>query len=235
MSKQLVWDAPTRLFHGLFAAGFIAASLIALLLDDDSKLFPYHAIIGLAITLMVCLRVVWGIVGSKYSRFTNFAFGPEAVARYLKGAIFGGARRYIGHNPGSAYATFAMLALMLGLAFTGIMIGQGVERLKEVHEVLAYVMVGVVSAHVLGVVLHMIRHRENIATSMIYGRKVAEPGDGIRSSHPILAGVFLAVIGAWSIGLMQNFDPATRRIRVPVFGTSLQIGDAENNAKVDSD
>ena len=228
MSKNLVWDIPTRLFHGVFAAGFITAAVISLVLDEDSPLFPYHAIIGLAITLMVCLRIVWGLVGSRYARFSNFTFGPAEVIQYMKATLFGGGKRYLGHNPGSAYAIFAMLALMIGLAGTGIMMGQGSESVKEIHEVLAYVMVGVVIAHVLGVLLHLIRHRENIVASMIHGRKDADPAEGIRSSHPALAVAFLAVVGAWSFGLVRNFDVNTQTTRLPVFGTSLQIGEVEN-------
>ena len=51
MRRTLVWDLPTRLFHGLFAGGFIAAAVIALGQSDDSPLFPYHGIIGLALGL----------------------------------------------------------------------------------------------------------------------------------------------------------------------------------------
>lgn len=228
MFKNLVWDLPIRLFHWLFAAGFILAAAIALLLDDDSPLFPYHAIIGLAITLMVCMRIVWGVVGSRYARFSSFAYGLVAVAQYLKGVMFGGARKYIGHNPGSAYAIFAMFALMIGLAVTGIMMGQGNESVKEAHEVLAYTMAGVVVAHVLGVILHTIRHRENIVASMIHGRKDIHSAEGIRSSHPAAAAVFLILSGIWLFGLVRNFDPATQTTQLPILGTVLQIGELEH-------
>lgn len=229
VSKNLVWDLPTRLFHWLFAAGFTVAAVTALLPDDDSPLFPYHALIGLTITLMVSLRVVWGIIGSRYARFASFAFGPAAVAQYMKGTLLGGARRYIGHNPGSAYAIFAMFLLMVGLAATGIMMGRGNEGVKELHEALAYVTVGVVIAHVLGVVLHTVRHRENIVAGMIHGRKDIDPADSIRSAHPVAAAVFLIAAAAWAFGLVSSFDPTARTTRLPILGVSLQIGEAEHD------
>ena len=80
MRRTLVWDIPTRLFHWLFAGGFIAAAVIALGQGDDSPLFPYHGMIGLALGLLLVLRVVWGFVGSRHARFGSFAFGPRAVA-----------------------------------------------------------------------------------------------------------------------------------------------------------
>jgi cytochrome b len=227
MNRVLIWDLPTRLFHWLLSGGFIAAAIIALALGEHSPLFPYHAIIGLTIALMVCLRVIWGIAGTRYARFGTFIFGPAAVIEYMKGTLTGGGKRYIGHNPGSALAIFALLALVVAMAVTGIMLGQGNESVKEFHEILAWVTVGFVVAHVLGVALHTLRHRENITLSMIHGKKHAAPSDAITSAKPIIAVVFLAIAGAWAFGLVRNYNPATQTTTLPLFGTVLQLGENE--------
>lgn len=99
MNRVLIWDLPTRLFHWLLSGGFITAAVISLALGEDSPLFPYHAIIGLTIALMVCLRIIWGLAGTRYARFGTFIFGPAAVIEYMKGTLVGGGKRYIGHNP----------------------------------------------------------------------------------------------------------------------------------------
>lgn len=228
MNPVLIWDLPTRLFHWLLSAGFIAAAVIALAMGEHSPLFPYHAIIGLTIALMLVLRIGWGIVGTRYARFGSFMFGPGAVVEYMKGAMIGGGKRHIGHNPGSAVAIFALLGLVLALAVTGFMMGQGNEGIKEVHEILAWTTVGVVVVHVLGVAFHTIRHRENITASMIHGRKRAEPSDGIASAKPIVAVLFLAIAGGWAFGLLRNYNPATQTTTLPLLGTSLQLGENEN-------
>jgi cytochrome b len=228
MNRTLIWDLPTRLFHWLLSSGFTAAAIISLALGEESPLFPYHAIIGLTIALMVVLRVIWGIVGTRYARFGSFIFGPGAVIEYMKGTLVGGGKRHIGHNPGSALAIFALLALVLALAVTGFMMGQGNEGVKEIHEILAWAAVGVVVVHVLGVALHTIRHRENITASMIHGKKNAEPSDSIKSAKPIVAVVFLVIAGAWAAGLVRNYDPATQTTTLPLFGTLLQLGENEN-------
>lgn len=226
MTRVLIWDLPTRLFHMLLSAGFIAAAVIALLLGEDSTLFPYHSIIGLTSGLMVLLRVVWGVGGSRYARFGTFVLGPGAVIAYMKGVLSRDGKRYLGHNPGSAYAIFAMLGLVLAMGVTGIMLGLGNESVKEIHEILSYVTVGVVIAHILGVALHTIRHRENIIASMIHGKKDAEPSDGIRSARPIVAIVFVAIAGTWAFGLVRNFDAATQTTTLPLIGTTLRMGEA---------
>lgn len=228
MNRGLVWDLPVRVFHWLLVVGFGAAAAIALLGDDDSPLFPYHAIIGLLLTLMVLLRIVWGFIGSRYARFASFAYGPGAVFRYMKNSLGGGGERHIGHNPGSAYAIFAMLALLLGQGATGVLMAVGYEDLKEVHEVLAYAMLGVVGVHVVGILLHSARHRENITRSMIDGTKPVDPADAISSSRPVAAVVFLILIGASAYGLLANYDATSRSARLPWLGTPLQLGEVEH-------
>lgn len=234
MKRVLIWDLPTRLFHWLLSGGFIAAALISLLLGDESPLFPYHAIIGLTIALMVCLRVVWGIAGTRYARFGTFVFGPRAAIEYMKGTLVGGGTRHIGHNPGSALAIFALLGMVLALGVSGIMMSQGNESVKDLHEILAWVTAAVVVVHVLGVALHTIRHRENITASMIHGRKHAEPSDAIASSRPIMAVVFLVIVAAWVGTLLRNYRPATQTTTLPVIGTLLQLGERENDGAAEA-
>jgi len=228
MNRVLVWDLPTRVFHWLLAGGFIAAAIIALVFGQHSRLFPYHGIIGLVLALMVVLRLVWGVVGTRYARLRSLLFGPREVLEYLKGVCTGKGRRHVGHNPGSAYAILGLLALTLGQAATGVLLGRGFDAVEEVHEVMAYIMIGLVIVHVLGVVLHTIRHRENIIFSMIHGRKTAEAGAGIRTARPGALLAFVAIVAAWTVELMRNYEPRSQTVRVPLAGTALQFGEAEH-------
>lgn len=227
MPRTLIWDLPIRLFHWLFAAGFIAAAVIALGLGEHNLLFPYHGIIGLVLGLMVVLRLVWGIIGTRHARFGSLVHGPGAVIGYFKGVATGRAERYAGHNPGSAYATIAMLAVMLGIAVTGVMLGRGNKGVKDVHEVLVYALIGLIGAHVLGLILHTLRHRENIGSSMVHGRKNTDESAGIRSARPLAAAVFLVITGAWAAALLRAYNPAAQTTTIPALGVQLQLGDAD--------
>ena len=226
MSRVLIWDLPTREFHGVFAAGFAIAAYIALVIGDDGPLFPYHAIIGLVLTLMLVLRLVWGIFGSRYARFGSFAFSPKTVARYLIETVTGAGKRYIGRNPGSAYATFAMFLIMLGIAITGVMLGRGNEGVEDLHETLVYSMIVVAGIHVLGLTWHTIRHRENIAASMVHGRQSGPESAGISTSHAFAAAVFVLIGAAWTTMLVARYDATTGSTTIPVLG-ALQLGEAE--------
>jgi len=228
MASTLIWDLPTRLFHWLLAAGFVAAAGIALVLGDDSPLFPFHAIIGLSLAFMLAWRLAWGLVGSRHARFASFLFGPAAIIEYARGVLVGGGTRHAGHNPGSAVAIFAMLALLAALAFTGVMLGKGGKAWKETHELCASAMTGVAAVHVAGVALHTLRHRENITAGMIHGRKQTDPHDGIGSSRPLAAVVFLAITVAWTWELARRYDAAAQTTTVPGIGTTLRLAESEH-------
>lgn len=228
MKRILIWDLPTRLFHWLLAGSFIGSFTIANVVDDDSSTFVVHMLLGAVMGVMVAFRLVWGVIGSRYARFGSFAFGPRDVLAYLEGTFRGRGKRYLGHNPGSSVAIWAMLALTLGLGASGAFMSTN-EALEEVHEILAYALLGVVITHVLGVLWHTLRHRENITASMVTGTKEGEPSEGISSIHPIAAVAFLLLTAAWTAVLIRGYDPATRGVVLP-FDTRLQLGEGQENA-----
>lgn len=229
--RILVWDIPVRLFHWLLAASFVGAFGIANLVDDDSSLFALHMLLGGVMAFMVLLRVIWGFVGSRYARFRSFAFGPRALLDYLRGAFSGRGPRHTGHNPGSSYAVYAMLALALGLAVTGAGMSRWGETFEELHELMAWAMLAVVGAHVAGIVWHTLRHKENIALSMIDGRKQGEPEGAIGSSHALVAIAFLGLTGLWAGALVDGYDARSSQVTLPLIGKIIQLGEDEKGGE----
>jgi len=58
MTRIIVWDFPTRVFHWLLVATFVAAFSIAQFTSDEAPLFHVHALLGLIIGLIVVLRII---------------------------------------------------------------------------------------------------------------------------------------------------------------------------------
>ncbi|PKN55004.1 MAG: cytochrome b [Deltaproteobacteria bacterium HGW-Deltaproteobacteria-14] len=231
MKRILVWDLPTRLFHWLLAGGFIAAFVIANVAGHRDALFPVHMLVGLSLAFMVVLRLVWGFVGTRYARFRSFLFGPKAVLGYLRGVASGTGERHIGHNPGSSMAIFAFLALFLGLAVTGILMGGGSEAAEDVHELLAYALLVTAIAHVLGIALHTWRHRENIAKTMVDGHKEGAPDAAITGAKPVIALVFIALTGLFAWRVVAGYDATTKQLTLPLIGQTLQLGKVEGEGE----
>jgi cytochrome b len=226
MKTILVWDFPTRLLHWAFAFSVSASLLIALSVDEDSPLFQLHMLFGLLAAFFVVVRVVWGVIGSKHAQFLRFPLGPMALIGYLRELFARNGRRFAGHNPGAAWAAIAMFALVILLVATGL--GGSGEAFEDVHEVLAYVLLSMIGLHLAGLAWHTIRHRENIAASMVTGRKEGDPAEEIRSARPLWALGLLVGGATWVAALFINHDPKTATVRIPVVGTVVQLGEKES-------
>lgn len=227
MKRILVWDLPVRLFHWILAASFITAFVIANAIDDHSPVFAVHMLLGGIMAFMVLLRVVWGFIGTKWARFESFAVSPKALFAYVRGAFSGQEKRYTGHNPGSSVAAILMFVFIIGLAVTGILMGgRGGNIYKEIHELLAWLMVFTVGAHLLGIAWYTLRNRENVALSMIDGRKVADPSGAIQPVNTAYGLAFLALTVLWTAGLISGYDRTTGRLTLPLTDQSLQVGES---------
>jgi cytochrome b len=166
-----VWDPFVRVFHWSLVASFAAAWVTAEEWDKP------HEWAGYASAALIGFRVLWGLVGPKYARFSQFVRSPGTVADYLRSLINGRERRYLGHNPAGGVMIVALILATTATALTGWMTTlpayHGAEWVEEGHEVMANLMLVMVLLHVAGVVLAGLRHRENLVRAMIVGRKRA--------------------------------------------------------------
>jgi cytochrome b len=200
MSRALVWDLPTRVFHWLLAASFAGAFLTS----DSEKLVDVHVTLGYTMLGLVGFRLLWGLAGTRYARFRSFAFGPAEVVRYLWSAAARRPRHYLGHNPAGSWAIFVLLALTVLTGVSGYLTFNdlGGEVLEGLHEGLANAMVAAVAVHVGGVILSSLLHRENLAKRMLSGYKAGDPALGISRAHWLLGlGLAGAVAGYWASAL----------------------------------
>jgi cytochrome b len=205
----LVWDLPTRAFHWLLVLCFVLAYVTG---DADAWLVP-HAVFGYTVLGLVGLRLVWGIVGTRYARFASFAYSPKQALGYLALAVTARARRYLGHNPAGSWAIYALLALAVLSSATGWLAIQASagKWLKELHEGAANAMLAVVLLHVAGVVVSSWLHRENLARSMVTGTKRGVPEAGLRGSMRIAGLVLLIAVGAFWVAALRGDLPALTR------------------------
>ena len=176
--KILVWDLPTRLFHWLLAASFLGAFLTA----ESEYWRDIHVALGYTVVGLIAFRLLWGLVGTRYARFSSFAFGPAKVMAYARSLLSGAPQHYVGHNPAGSWVIYGLLVLGLLAGASGYATYNeiGGEWLEELHEGVANTMLALVGVHVAGVLVSSLLHRENLVRAMIDGYKRGEPGEGIR-------------------------------------------------------
>src|SRR5689334_17419004 len=112
-----VWDLPTRCFHWL-----LAASVIGLVITGrvGGNALIWHMRLGLLVLALLVFRLLWGVVGGRWSRFASFIRGPGAVLRYLRGDHRSGDHFEVGHNPLGAFSVMAMLGILVIQVATGL-------------------------------------------------------------------------------------------------------------------
>lgn len=204
------WDLPVRIFHWGLAASFATAWITT----GDRYLY-FHLFAGTLVAGLLLFRLLWGWLGEPNTRFRDFAFGWKRVWGYIRDLIGRRPQRFIGHNPAGAWAIWLMLVLLLSLVITGAVTLGGEERhgpfagwmrfsigvtVHQVHATLAWVMVGVIGVHLLGVLAESLLHRENLVASMVSGRKRA-PRDfaPVRRRGGVTLSLIFAVVlfAAW--------------------------------------
>lgn len=208
----LVWDLPTRTFHWMLAACFVGAFTTG----DSERWRDLHVMFGYTMLILIAFRVLWGFAGTRYARFSSFAFGPGRVSGYLRSLLGNRPEHHVGHNPAGSWAIWLLLGLALAASLTGYAAYNelGGEWLEELHEGAANAMLAVVLAHIAGVIVSSLCHRENLVAGMITGRKAGEPADGITRARPVAAALLIAaVIGFWTLGkpyVMPAAGPAAQ-------------------------
>jgi cytochrome b len=207
--KKLIYDLPTRILHWLFAMCFIGAFVIANLVDDESTAFAIHMLFGLTMLLIVLLRTIIGVCGSQYTKFSDFKLNLNQLVQYMAGIFKGSDRKWDGHNPASSWAAVIMFMLAFGLAVTGIFMVfiQHSDVLEEVHEILANSFFVIVILHVSGVMIHNLKHRDDLSSSMISGYKsgVSNEAKSVKSNNG-LAILILTTIVIFNVLLWSNFS-----------------------------
>jgi len=109
-----VWDPLVRIFHWTLVAAFT----IAYLSEDDWQ--DIHVLAGYTVAGLVAFRILWGFIGPKHARFSDFVFSPSTVMGYLKDMVTFRAKRYIGHNPAGGVMVIALLISLAATTLTGM-------------------------------------------------------------------------------------------------------------------
>ncbi|MBE9515926.1 MAG: cytochrome b/b6 domain-containing protein [Proteobacteria bacterium] len=119
-NKIYVWDPLVRLFHWTLVFSFI----VAYVSGEDESLTHIYA--GYLIMGLITFRIIWGLIGSKHARFSDFITSPAETLRYAGGLFTGKAKHYLGHNPLGGWMIIALLISLIITSITGLKL-YGVE------------------------------------------------------------------------------------------------------------
>ncbi|WP_325892236.1 cytochrome b/b6 domain-containing protein [Grimontia sp. NTOU-MAR1] len=169
-----IWDAPTRIYHWLQAALFTAMCVTGFLQEGP------HLTIGLALAALLVWRILWGLVGSKTSRFLHFVKSPRSAVNYLLGKE---EHDGVGHNPAGGLMVILMLSLLMFQCFIGMAQAgyfddyisdeswlYDIDLLAMIHLYGAYLLIGLVGIHLAAIAIYSAKGK-SLVKAMITGRQ----------------------------------------------------------------
>ena len=186
----LVWDLPVRIFHWLLVICFAGAWLSS----ESERLQMIHYAFGYTACFLVIVRLLWGIVGTKYARFSQFLKGPKAIVEHFMAMLRGHTHEDLGHNPAGGLVMLALMLLMLLIGFTGYLTVKETfgDLSSDMHEAVANIALGLVVLHVAAALLMSVLQKQNLVRSMITGKKLGLPEQGIRYPQYLFGILLLA-------------------------------------------
>jgi cytochrome b len=207
-SKVFVWDIPVRLFHWTTVILMVALYITAKVLDGAIEL---HATIGRFVIILVLFRILWGIVGSSYARFSQFVRGPGAVMDYARSLLSSKSEFFIGHNPLGGWMVLVLLVVSLVQALLGLFANDDIlfeaplaylvsketsDYITGLHANLFNCFLVLVGLHIAAVIWHKLFKGEDLLWAMFTGYKDLPKGVEARNASGggfILAFVLLII------------------------------------------
>ncbi len=115
MSKEIrVWDPLVRIFHWSLVLAFAVAYLSG---DEESDIHIYS---GYIILGLLVFRLLWGFVGTRFSRFSDFVYSPQVIIKYTRDLLSGSPKHYLGHNPAGGAMIIALLLSLIVVTCSGL-------------------------------------------------------------------------------------------------------------------
>lgn len=206
---RLVTDAPTRMFHALFALSFAGAYLTA----ESEHWRLLHVSLGYSFAALLIWRIAYGLVGPRQARL-GALWRKLSSTRSWWDSVRSSPLAWATHaKQGQMLAMAWTIALMLGLVSALVLSGHaaysewggafGEEVMEEVHEFFANSFLAWVLVHIGLITVGSLLRRQNLARPMLSGRLPGHGPSPVRHNHTWLALLLAMTWAALLIWLMQ--------------------------------
>ncbi len=209
-----VWDLPTRLFHWVLAACVIGSVLTA---KVGGNAMAWHFRFGYVIFTLLAFRLLWGVVGGRWSRFASFVYAPATLMRYLRGGSRAEEHHEVGHSPLGSLSVFALLAILAAQVGSGLFADDEISNtgplirfvsgatssmLTSWHKTFGQGLVlTLVALHVAAIVVYRVRRGRDLVRPMVVGDKLLPPGVPAAIDSPATRGLALLLVAVCAAGV----------------------------------
>jgi cytochrome b len=204
--SRRVTDAPTRMFHWLFAVSFLGAYVTA----DGESWRLLHVTLGYTMAGLLVFRVLYGLFGPRQAglglMWRKLAGAPAWLRSLTQSRSLASINWRQGQNLLMALAVVALLLMVVPLTLSGYATYNdwgdflGGDWLEDVHEFFGEAFLFVVLAHLALIAGLSLLRRKNQALPMLTGRIDGKGPDLVQKNRVWLAALLLLAVlafGAW--------------------------------------
>ena len=181
--KHLIWDLPLRIFHWSFAITILASWYTS---EQEGEMVELHMQLGFVALALIAFRILWGIIGPKHARFSQFIPSPKTLISYLHPAKE--SKSAPGHNPLGALMVVLMIVLITLQAVSGLFINDDIFSSgpyygsigNDLEKVMAFIhhntfdfMIAAIALHLGAIAYYWRIKKQNLVLPMITGKKTA--------------------------------------------------------------
>ncbi len=183
-----IWDIPTRLFHWL-----LVLAIFSCWLTMEMRWLDAHLYSGLFVLLLLTYRLIWGVIGARTARFSDFVKWPWRAVRYLIKSFNKHDDYHAGHNPAGGWMVILFLVIILSQVITGLfanddvgfsgpladlVIKESSDTATHWHGLIFNILLGLIWIHLVIVFFYVLVKQQNLVKAMISGKKpVFQAGD----------------------------------------------------------
>ena len=209
-----VWDLPTRLFHWVLAACVIGSVVSAKI---GGNAMAWHFRSGYVIFTLLAFRLLWGLVGGRWSRFASFVYAPATLLRYLRGGSRAEEHHEVGHSPLGALSVFALLAILAAQVGSGLFADDEISNtgplikfvsgatssvLTSWHKTFGqWTILTLIALHVAAILIYRVRRGRDLVRPMIVGDKQLPPGVPASTDTLATRGLAVLLVAACATGV----------------------------------
>lgn len=214
-----VWDAPLRAFHWLLAGSVLGALTSGWL---GGAWIDWHARLGLLVLGLLLFRLLWGVVGSSYARWSYLLASLKALPVYWRGQWRG-----LGHNPLGVLSVLGMLAALAFQVGTGLFADDDIalrgplqalvsseqsQWLTSLHRYNQWLVVALIGLHIAAILFYRFKGKALIP-AMLHGRvrRAHAEQRGAQGGHWAWALLSVALVA----GSLWALDTMPKRLAPP--------------------
>ena len=172
--KEKIWDLSLRFFHIILIILIIGSIVTA-----KFNFLDIHELFGTSLLGLILFRILWGLIGTHYSRFKNFNLSlSTAIKQFSKTKQ--GSDIFITKTSLGSYSTIAFIFFLIILSISGLFSSDDVlydgplayltpnytSNWVQIHNFSHYVLYSLISLHILAILYYQIVKKHNLIKRM---------------------------------------------------------------------